>query len=224
MSGTPLRICAVATTLIVAVTTQLGAWDPGNPDDPVAQAAATAALRSLGPDRGALGLASDIRTLASEIRDLAGLGLGLKAGAEDLNAALLDLNAKVTDTEIQVEVSSDLLFDFDKAVVKPKAEGELARLATVVRKSRKGLVLINGHTDSVGEDAYNQRLSERRADAVKGWLVAKGKIQAEVIKTQGFGKSKPVAPNTHPDGSDNPDGRAKNRRVEVIIQTTSKPQ
>jgi outer membrane protein OmpA-like peptidoglycan-associated protein len=88
-------------------------------------------------------------------------------------------------------------------------------LATVIQKSRRGLVPIKGHTDSIGGDGRNRRLSEQRAAAVTTWLVTTAGIPAEVIKTQGFGKSKPVAPNTRPDGADNPEGRAKNRRVTI---------
>ena len=64
-----------------------------------------------------------------------------------------------------------------------------------------------------------ERLSERRADSVKTWLIGKGGIPGGAIEARGFGKSKPIASNTRPDGSDNPEGRAKNRRVEIVIQT-----
>ena len=77
---------------------------------------------------------------------------------------------------------------------------------------------IEGHTDSKGNDAYNQKLSERRAASVKTWFTDKeglGKVQ---FATQGFGAKKPVASNTKPDGSDDPEGRQKNRRVEIVIK------
>lgn len=79
-------------------------------------------------------------------------------------------------------------------------------------------VTIEGHTDARGADAYNQTLSEQRAASVKQWLVANAQISGPTIATRGWGKSKPVAQNTKPDGSDNPEGRAKNRRVQVVVR------
>lgn len=70
-----------------------------------------------------------------------------------------------------------------------------------------------------GRHAYNQPLSERRARAVPDWLVKNGGASAATITTRGWGKSKPIAPNTRPDGSDDPEGRKKNRRVEITVRT-----
>ena len=78
---------------------------------------------------------------------------------------------------------------------------------------------IEGYTDAIGSAAYNQELSERRARAVEVWLVAHGIVGRDAAQVQGYGKSKPIAPNTKPDGSDNPEGREKNRRVEIVIDT-----
>jgi len=78
-------------------------------------------------------------------------------------------------------------------------------------------VTIEGHTDSIGSDAYNQRLSERRAAAVKQYLVSKG-VGADRLTTVGRGEKDPVAPNTTPDGKDNPEGRAMNRRAELKVR------
>jgi len=78
------------------------------------------------------------------------------------------------------------------------------------------LVKIDGHTDSKGTEAYNQVLSENRAKAAKDYLVKLG-VKKDRIITAGFGELKPIAPNENPDGSDNPEGRAKNRRVEFKL-------
>ena len=78
--------------------------------------------------------------------------------------------------------------------------------------------MIEGHTDAKGADAYNQTLSEQRAASVKQWLVTNAQISGATITTRGLGKSKPVAHNTKPDGSDDPEGRAKNRRVQIIVK------
>jgi len=222
MSGEAVRVGVAVAVLSLAAVPPVSAWQADKPDDPAAHAAANAALAALGPGRGALALDSDVRTLTPEVREVAGVRLGLTASVEELDKAIKDLGAQVTDTEIRVDVSADILFDFDRAVVKPAAEAELKRLALVIQKSRKGDVLIYGHTDAKGTSAYNQQLSERRAEAVKVWLVSNGQIPASVIKTKGVGETKPIAPNTRTDGSDNAEGRAKNRRVEVIIQTASK--
>ena len=72
--------------------------------------------------------------------------------------------------------------------------------------------------DKPGSEAYNQKLSERRANAVKDWMVSKEGLKNVKFETRGFGSKKPVAPNTKPDGGDNPEGRHKNRRVEIIIK------
>jgi outer membrane protein OmpA-like peptidoglycan-associated protein len=79
-------------------------------------------------------------------------------------------------------------------------------------------VTIEGHTDGRGADDYNQKLSEARAASVKQWLVATAQVNGATIATRGWGKAKPVAPNAKPDGADDPDGRAKNRRVEVVVR------
>ena len=88
----------------------------------------------------------------------------------------------------------------------------LTHLATVIRGYPTGRVTIEGHTDSKGNDAYNQRLSERRAGSVKSWLVDKEKIAADRITTRGAGETRPVADNS------TEAGRQENRRVEVVIQ------
>ena len=135
-----------------------------------------------------------------------------------LEKALSDLKADVTPQQIKVTLSADVLFDFDKADLKPQAETSLAELVTVIKAYPNATTDIEGHTDGKGTDGYNQPLSERRAAAVAQWLIAHGNLPAAQIHTRGFGKTRPIAPNTKPDGSDDPDGRAKNRRVEIIVK------
>ncbi len=128
------------------------------------------------------------------------------------------LNIKETPTEIRIEVAADVLFDFDKAAILPKAQSTLHDVVGVIREKGQGrAVRIEGYTDSKGSDAYNQKLSERRAVAVKQWLVQKEGLSGARMTTQGFGAKRPVAPNTKPDGSDDPEGRQKNRRVEIVL-------
>lgn len=116
-------------------------------------------------------------------------------------------------------VGSDALFEFDKANLTADSESVLLPLGAMVRKEGAHPISIEGHTDGLGAAAYNQELSEKRAHAVEGWLVTHGYLRMNQARTEGFGKNKPVAPNTKPDGTDDPDGRQKNRRVEVVVDT-----
>lgn len=123
-----------------------------------------------------------------------------------------------TGQEVRIALSADVLFDFDKADINPKAAGALAEAAGLIRKHNpRGAVRVEGHTDAKGAADYNQRLSERRAEAVRDWLGGKGELERVAFRTQGFGAKRPVARNTRPDGSDDPKGRAQNRRVEIIL-------
>ena len=212
MNRSGVSIVAIVLALIAG---QVWAWNTDAPDEPAAQSAAREALQALGPGGGGLPVAGEVRTL----QGLAGGGLAVTGQAEQLQRAIKDLGAQVKEVEIRVDLSGDILFDFDKTDLKPAAEETLSKLAQIIRAKRTGRVRIQGHTDAKGNDEYNQRLSKRRADAVKQWLAAKGGIPPAVMEARGFGKTRPVAPNTKPDGSDNPEGRAKNRRVEVVIET-----
>jgi len=137
---------------------------------------------------------------------------------KDIGGKVLDLKVKETDTEVRIELAADVLFDFDKADILPKAETVLGQVADLLRQKAKSGVRIEGHTDAKGSPAYNQKLSVRRADAVKTWLLKQPDLKRISFVTAGFGATRPVAPNTKPDGSDDPDGRQKNRRVELIIK------
>jgi outer membrane protein OmpA-like peptidoglycan-associated protein len=115
-------------------------------------------------------------------------------------------------------VGSDALFDFDRSNLRPDAQETLKALGPMIRKSHGRVIAIDGHTDSVGSIEYNQSLSEQRAQTVKSWLVGHGDVP-DSTPTKGFGKSQPIAPNSNPDGTDNPKGRQQNRRVEILMKT-----
>jgi len=144
--------------------------------------------------------------------------LDLVFRVEDLGGKVQDLQVKETATEIRIELAADVLFDFDKAEIRPEAQQALKQAANVIREKAKGAVRIEGHTDGKGSDSYNQKLSERRANAVKEWLVRKEGLKNITFAAQGFGAKQPVARNTKPDGSDDPEGRRKNRRVEITMK------
>ena len=144
-------------------------------------------------------------------------GIGVAGRSVELQAALKDLAAEVTPQQIHINLAADVLFDFDQAAVKPEAEPSLTKVVTVLKSYPGAKVSIDGHTDAKGNDAYNQGLSERRASAVAGWLEAHASLRPADVRTRGWGRSKPIAPNTRPDGSDDPAGRARNRRVEITV-------
>lgn len=135
---------------------------------------------------------------------------------ESFGGQIVDLQVKETETEVRVELAADVLFDFDKATLLPKAEDTLKKAAAFIGQRAKGIVRIEGHTDSKGDDSYNQKLSERRADAVRRWFAGNGLARLR-FSSKGLGETRPAAPNAKPDGADDPEGRQKNRRVEIVI-------
>lgn len=172
-----------------------------------------------------------LRKLASGAVLLAGLA-GARAGVQELQKFKIidlvfrvesvggqveDLKVKETETEVRIDLAADVLFDFDKADIKAVAADTLKQVAKVIREKARGSVRIEGYTDAKGSDAYNQGLSERRAASVKKWLVEKDGLKDIRFLTSGYGAKSPVAPNTKPDGSDDPEGRQKNRRVVIVV-------
>jgi len=115
----------------------------------------------------------------------------------------------------KVTFAADVLFDFDKAVIKPEGKSKLDDISSKANGVNLEVVIAIGHADSIGSDAYNERLSVRRAESVKAYLVSKG-IQANRVYTEGKGEKQPVADNK------TRDGRAKNRRVEIEVIGTRK--
>ncbi len=122
-----------------------------------------------------------------------------------------------TPQATRLTVQNDVLFDFDKAELRDSAAEALGRVAEIIRQRRPARVRVVGHTDSMGEDRYNQALSERRARSVEQWLAANGG-GLPPMTVEGRGEAEPAAPNTTPEGRDNPEGRQKNRRVAVLLE------
>jgi OOP family OmpA-OmpF porin len=115
----------------------------------------------------------------------------------------------------KVTFAADVLFDFDKSVIKPDGRSKLDDLANKMRSINLEVVIAIGHADAIGSDAYNQALSVRRAEAVKAYLVSKG-LEGNRVYTEGKGEKQPVADNK------TADGRAKNRRTEIEVIGTRK--
>jgi len=172
--------------------------------------AAEAAVARLGTKR-----ALDIRPTVLSIRGMA-LGFGaasssIVATVQQVKQAMSDLHGQDLGLQIRIELPADVLFDFDKADIRADAQKALQQLGTVIKAYPKGSAMLIGHTDSKGDDQYNQKLSERRAESVRQWLLSKEQVEGGRLQTSGEGERRPVADN-------NTDlGRQKNRRLEAII-------
>ena len=118
-------------------------------------------------------------------------------------------------TAEKVSFAADAFFDYDKAVLKPEAKEKLDEMAGKLNGVNLEVIIAVGHTDSMGTDQYNDKLSLRRAEAVKAYLLSKG-IEANRVYTEGKGEKQPVADNK------TAEGRAQNRRVEIEVVGTKK--
>lgn len=211
MSGPRLSGLAAILLALITVDRAWAAESPyTDPWAPATEAAAHEASVRLGTQRS-LAIIPRVLSIQGLSAGVAGSSEAIVATVQEVRQAMRDLNAKETDLEVRVELPADVLFDFDKADIRPDAAQALKQLATVIRAYPTGKVELEGHTDAKGDDAYNQRLSERRAESVKKWLVASEGIAAERLTSRGWGERKPVASN------DNDAGRQKNRRVEAVI-------
>jgi outer membrane protein OmpA-like peptidoglycan-associated protein len=112
-----------------------------------------------------------------------------------------------------------VLFDYNKATLTKSDIDELEKAIIFVKKYPGSHIILEGHTDNLGTDKYNLELSQKRAEAVRQHLIQAGAVAEARISATGFGSARPVAPNKTNDGKDNPDGRAQNRRVEIIIMS-----
>lgn len=152
--------------------------------------------------------------------------IGAGAGTNGVSASTLSpvatlknaLGATETARGTVVALSGDVLFAYDKADVQPGGRARLDQLADLVTAQKPKSILIEGHSDAKGNDAYNLALSQRRAMAVRDYLISVKTLDGTIMTARGIGELRPVAPNARPDGADNPDGRTKNRRVEVVLK------
>lgn len=214
MRARALLLAALAGGLVVVPAA--GAAEPayGDPWSPAAVAAAEAAAARLG-DRRSLGLRSSVLTIPGLTVGFGGGSTGIVASVQELRQALRELAAEETALTVRVELPADVLFDFDAAEIRADAATALARLATVIAAYPEGRVELSGHTDAQGADAYNQRLSERRAQAVQAWLVQRHGVARGRIAARGEGESRPVADNG------TAEGRQRNRRVEAVVHKSA---
>ena len=170
-----------------------------------------------------LAIAKKQAELERQRLDLEKKSLELKQKELDLEKARQEFQAQQSGRSLSMNLSGDVLFDYDKAALKPEAEQALKKVAVVLSQFPESKVTVEGYTDSKGTKSSNMQLSHERAQSVKNWLVKNGNVPAANISTKGFGEDYPIAPNKNQDGSDNPIGRALNRRVSIIVEKQAAP-
>lgn len=176
---------------------------------------------------------------AGTLAELRRLNQQLANENKDLKKQLADINAKLDmiiailskdkmyrDDMLSAEdikelkkgklVLKNIFFDYNMASLRPESRKELNKLLGFMKENKDVAIIIGGHTDSRGNDDYNMRLSQERAEAVRDYLTSNGVVENR-LTARGYGETKPVARNENPDGSDNPAGRQLNRRIEISI-------
>jgi outer membrane protein OmpA-like peptidoglycan-associated protein len=202
---------AVTAALLVGCASTRGPYN--TPRDKTARGAA------IGAAVGAVGAIATGKREADEI--LAGAAIGAVAGGavgvymdaqEEKLARIPDATVERVDEEtLLVQFDSDILFDFDSSALRSDAKATVDQVASVLGEYDKTAVVVQGHTDAQGSDAYNQELSERRAEAVRRYLMSSG-VDGDRLATQGLGEEFPVASNA------TESGRQLNRRVEILVR------
>ena len=205
-----LVVALAATLAACPASTARAQVADADPWSPATVAAAEAAVARLG-GRRSLALEPSVLAIPGLALGVGGGGSAIVGKVQELRQALSDLGAEETALEVRVELPADVLFDFDEADIRPDAAAALSQLATVIAAYPNGRVELSGHTDARGGDAYNLRLSERRAAAVAAWLVERHGVPAGRLATRGEGETRPVGDNA------TEEGRQRNRRVEALI-------
>lgn len=210
-----LRPALIATVALVA----LAGCEQGVPDEaePAAEETAADPVSAAMPGAEPSGMSAETEEGAREPGVPTGMVGNTRAAVSSLTANISDLNVRVTDMSTIIELPADVLFAFDKAELTPEATNALTKAADLIRQGAPGEIEIVGHTDSKGSDDYNDDLSRRRAQAVADWFGQQVGVRQRSFEVIGRGEIEPVVPNETADGADDPEGRAKNRRVEVVI-------
>ena len=182
----------------------------GDDEPPDAQARAEAVVDADFNRDKTTRLEMKITTLVGRTSALKGFATALAPREDRIEDQLARLGAKVTETEVVIQLPGSILFDFDSANIRPDAHRALTDVTQVFKAYASRPARVEGHTDSVASDEYNQSLSERRARSVADWLGSNG-VERSRLTATGYGEKKPVATN------DTAAGRQLNRRVEVVI-------
>lgn len=209
-----------AATLLLAVVlaSSCATTDPNDPNAKAKRGAGVGA--AAGAVIGAIiGNQSGSNRTGAVIGAAAGAAIGAAVGhkmdkqQEELQQIPGVEVTRPAENEIAVRLTNDILFDFNSYALRPESRDTLRELADNFRQYPDEEISVEGHTDNVGSDEYNQRLSEQRADAVGGYLIDQG-VPSSRVTAVGFGKTQPKASN------DTPEGRQINRRVEIHIRAT----
>jgi outer membrane protein OmpA-like peptidoglycan-associated protein len=215
-----MRLSALS-LVILALTTSLASAES---DAPVTLPQ-NAARSELAISESVLSISEETSVISESIAALEGASQDLQQARNDVTAndasqleSIEGISVTETEKEITIDLSSDILFDFNKWSIRADASKALTAVEKVLSKHPKADINLEGHTDSVGSDRYNKELSMKRALSVREWFIENGDIPARRFKPIGLGETRPAAPNAHPDGSDNPEGRQKNRRVTIVVQ------
>ncbi|HEX4954696.1 MAG TPA: OmpA family protein [Thermoanaerobaculia bacterium] len=182
-----------------------------DPEPPGAQALAEAVLAAEWNADKTTRLAMHITTLVDTTTGIEGFQSTVAGADTSLAGRLSRLGAEETATEVTIRLPGAVLFDFDSAALRLDAERTLAEVAEVLAAYGTRPARIEGHTDSIASEEYNQRLSLERAESVRSWLAAHG-VAAGRLATVGHGESRPVADNA------TAAGRQQNRRVEIVVE------
>jgi outer membrane protein OmpA-like peptidoglycan-associated protein len=206
----------VLVTFIAAALSGCAADDPNQKaKSGAAIGAAAGALLGYAVDDGAGGVIA-----GAAVGALAGGGVGhyMDKQQQEMEAALADEQARheleiqqLENETLKIDIANEVSFDFDSAALKPAFTPTLDKVAGVLQRYPKTIIHVVGHTDSVGSESYNQRLSERRAQSVKDYFTSQG-IPADRLYAMGRGESQPRATN------DTEAGRQLNRRVEIFVK------
>jgi outer membrane protein OmpA-like peptidoglycan-associated protein len=211
------RFTIVATIAALGVTTAC-VTDPETGERRISKAA----IGGLGGAFGGYLLGDIVGGRRDRTEKIVGAGIGALAGAgigAYMDRQERELRERTRGTDVDVErrgddlflnMPSGITFGFDSSAIRPEFRQTLDQVADTLRRYDQTYVDVYGHTDSVGSDAYNQTLSERRASAVADYLTGRG-VQSARLGTRGFGESQPIASN------DTEEGRAENRRVEIKL-------
>lgn len=171
------------------------------------QAAGAASAQALGESKAAGVLSADALRESEAAR---GESEAARAAADARTATALAALAKMEDRGLVITLSGSVLFRSDEATLLPAATSKLDEVATALLATKGRSLVVEGHTDADGEESYNLDLSQRRADAVRTYLVGRG-YDGSLISAKGIGEARPIADNT------SPEGKANNRRVEIVV-------
>lgn len=149
--------------------------------------------------------------------------LDLVATVEHLDGDTVTYSVEEAPEEVTIQLAADVLFDFDSAELSSAAQEYLGEVAALIGDQAQGEVDIAGHTDGVGDDTYNQALSEERAAAVAAYLAGDGGLGGVAFAVTGHGETQPVAAEIDEDGADSPEGRQRNRRVAITYTRVDAP-